>query len=219
MILGTVQIPSPTQVRLVSNIVLETGEIDEPYGTGGDLDDILSLEKDLAIRTAEALGYQLTDNEIQRIRQNVPQNLAAFLAFSRGLMAEDIGDFEAAASHYSDAIRADPTYRDAQRRLRESVGAGVLSGTSERDVTSLPTEVDQALGEVAGSETTAEGLGTAGILSSTLASSIIDVASHQAERATEHVGSSTPSEVVVEPPAVPPALTAYIRITITIPRF
>lgn len=219
MVLGTIQIPSPSEVRMASNIVLETGEIAEPYGTGGALEDLLELEKDMAVRTAEALGYQLTDAEIQRIRQNVPSSLSAFLAFSRGLMAEDLGNFEAAAAHYAEAVRADPAYQEAQQRLKEAVGAEVVSGTTEGEVTSLPTEVDQALGELTGSEAQGEGLGSAGILASTLASSIIDVASQQAERATFSVGSMIPTEVVVEPPALPPALTAYIRITITIPRF
>ena len=215
MVLGTVSIPSEENMRIGSNIVLNTGELVEPYSTTGNLRDLLDIEKDLAIRTAEALGYELTLSEIQEIRQNVPGNLTAFLSFSRGLMAEDIGDFETAAAHYAEAIRADPGYGEAQERLRGAVGADVVSGAGGGEATSVGSQVDQNLAEATGQEDSSL---TGNVLASTLRSSIFDVASHQAERATAHVGTTRITEVVIDEPLITPVFRAFILITIVIPR-
>ena len=218
MILGTVSIPSEQDMRLSSNIVLGAGEIEEPFSTSGNLQNLLNLEKELALRTAEGLGYELSESEVQRIRENVPGNLAAFLSFSRGLMAEDMGDFEAAAAHFAEAVRADPEYQEAQQRLRGAVGAEVVSAAGGGEVISVASQVDQSLGEATGTRQDVTGGPSADILATTLDSSIIDVASHQAERATEHVGSNTTTEVVIDQPPLPPLLRAFILITIVIPR-
>jgi hypothetical protein len=215
MVLGTVSIPSEESMRIGSNIVLGTGEIVEPYSTTGNLEDLLEIEKDLAIRTAEALGYQLTQSEIQEIRQNVPGSLTAFLSFSRGLMAEDIGDFEAAVAHYAEALRVDPGYGEAQRRLRGAVGADVVSEAGGGDATSVGSQVDQNLAEATGQDDSSL---TGDVLASTLDSSILDVASHQAERATEHAGSNDVTEVVVDDPPPDPVFRAFIYIMIQIRR-
>jgi len=214
MILGTVEIPSEQEARLTSNIVRETGEYAEPFSAQGDYRDLLNLEKEMAIRTAEALGYQLTQAEVQRIRRNVPGNLLAFLAFSRGLMAEDRGDFAAAADHYREAVEADPNYREAQQRMRSSVGAEAVSEAGPGEVTSSSSEVDQVLGLSPAGQTE-----TTGVLTQVLENSIVDVASHQAERATENVGTSSPIEVVGDDSGGTPPLKALIVIIITIPRF
>jgi hypothetical protein len=218
MVLGTVSIPSEQAMRISSNIVLEGGEIVEPFLSTGALGELLDFEKELAIRTAEGLGYQLTEAEIQRIRQNVPGNLTAFLSFSRGLMAEDIGDFDAAAAYYAEAVQADPGYQEAQQRLRGAVGADVLTGSGAGDVTSVGSQVDQDLGEVTGPSQEEGGFASGDIMASALESSIIDVASHQAERATVHVGSTRTTEVVIDQPPTPPVIRAFILITIVIPR-
>ena len=41
------------------------------------------MEKELALQVAAGLGYQLTEAERQRILENQPGSLAAFLAFSQ----------------------------------------------------------------------------------------------------------------------------------------
>jgi hypothetical protein len=212
MVLGTVSIPSEREALLSSNIVLETGEIEEPFTDRGDFRDILNLEKELAIRTAEGLGYQLTEGEMQRIRQNVPGNLIAFLSFSRGLMAEDTGDFGAAAAHYVEAIRADPGFQGAQQRFEGAVGAEVISEAGGGDVTTVASKVDQRVAEYLGSDGPEA-------LSSALRSSVFDVALHQAERPTLGKGSDIPIEPHPDTGIIPPLpLRAFILIMIVIPR-
>jgi hypothetical protein len=127
LVLGTVSIPPSLDARLGGNVVLEGGEVVEPALTEGELTQLLELQKDYSARVAEALGYGLTEEERRRMEENRPANLRALLAFSRGLMAEDAGDFAGAAAHFQDALSADPQYGDAQQRFRSAVGADVVS--------------------------------------------------------------------------------------------
>ena len=72
MILGTVSVPTGEAARLGGSIVLETGEVAEPLAMEGALEDILSLEKELAINIAESLGYQLVKRSASGFLRTVP---------------------------------------------------------------------------------------------------------------------------------------------------
>lgn len=211
MILGTVSVPPDASARLGGSIVLETGELVEPFSSEGELESILSMEKDFALQIAESLGYQLSEAERQRILENQPGSLAAFLAFSRGLLAEGMGDYEAAAVFYREAVSADSDYGEAQVKLRGATG--VEMGLAQiAGLTFLP---EGTLGAAAGFEPAA----MFDPLANTLASSIMDMASHQPERATIDAGSiSTIVDVLLEDSLVLPLLEAVITIIITIPR-
>jgi tetratricopeptide (TPR) repeat protein len=205
MVLGTVSVPSDTQARLGGNIVLETGEIAEPLATQGALGDLLSLEKDLALQVAAGLGYQVTEAERQRILENQPSSLAAFLAFSKGLLAESQGDFQGAAGFYGEAAGLDPQYGEAETKLRET--AGVELGQARiAELTFVPVPEPTVMGEL-------------GPMANTLTSSILDIASHQPERATIGAGSGTSIvDLLPEDAEIFPLLGAVITITITIRR-
>jgi tetratricopeptide (TPR) repeat protein len=205
MILGTVSVPSGADTRLGGNVVLETGELTEAPATEGTLEDILSMEKEFALRIAESLGYQLSEAERQRILENQPASLAAFLAFSRGLFAEGLGDYEAAAAFYGEALRADPQYGDAQVRLRGAAGVGM--GQAQIAGLTFPTELIPRA--IVGFDP----------MVNILASSIMDIASHQSERATLAAGSiGTIVDVLMEGNEILPLLEAIITIIIPISR-
>jgi tetratricopeptide (TPR) repeat protein len=210
MVLGTVSLPSDQELRMGGNIVLETGELVEPLTAEGGLNDLLSLEKAYALQTAENLGYVLSNAERQRILENRPASLAAFLAFADGLFAEEQGDFEAAVSHYREAVRADPQYGEAQDRLRGSAGAEALSVASLGEIPTIPISVDQSLGLSPATN----------LMASVLGASILDIASHQSERATIDAGTAnTVIDLLPEDLDILPALEAIIIIIIiTIPR-
>jgi tetratricopeptide (TPR) repeat protein len=208
MVLGTVSIPSEDYLRMGGNIVLETGELVEPLEAEGSLNRLLSLEKTLAIQTAENLGYVLSEAERQRILENRPESLAAFLAFANGLLAEERGDFQAAAAHFREAAQADPQYQQAQERLRGSVAAEALARASYGEMPAIPVSVDQSLGL----------LPVPDVMASVLGSSILDIASHQPERATIDAGTAnTVIDLLPEDVDILPALEAIIIIMITIP--
>jgi tetratricopeptide (TPR) repeat protein len=209
MVMGTVSIPSEQDLRLGGNIVLDNGELIEALTAEGDLDALLSLEKEYALRIAESLGYSLSEAERQRILENRPGSLAAFLAFSRGLFSEDLGDFEAASGYYRDAVRLDPQYGEARERLSGSVGAEAVVLAGPGELTSLVSMVDQSLATLPGPN----------LLAGVLGSAVMDIASHQSERATIDAGTAnTVIDLLPEINNILRSLEAIILITITIPR-
>jgi tetratricopeptide (TPR) repeat protein len=221
LVLGTVSIPPSLDARLGGNVVLEGGQVVEPALTEGELTQLLDLQKEYSAKVAEALGYGLTEAERLRMEENRPANLRALLAFSRGLMAEDAGDFAGAAAHFRDALSADPQYGDAQQRFRSAVGADVVSRATLGEVIQVASRVDQALGLVPEPSVPSQlsPPPVAGLLQSTLGGAVFDVASHQSERTLLDAGSATPSGSVTpsENQVVPP-LEVILTIIITIPR-
>jgi hypothetical protein len=82
-------------------------------GASDVLNRLFDLEKQLVLSIFTNLGIQLTPAERSAIEQRPTQNLQAFLAFSRGLEAEDRGDFAGARDAYGEAAGLDPSFRAA----------------------------------------------------------------------------------------------------------
>ena len=99
-------------------------------GASDVLDRLFDLEKQLVLSIFANLGIQLTPAELSAIEQRPTQNLQAFLAFSRGLEAEDRGDFAGARDAYGEAAGLDPSFRAAAQ------GA---SAASDLSIASLQT--------------------------------------------------------------------------------
>jgi len=99
-------------------------------GAADVLDRLFDLEKQLVLSIFGNLGIQLTPAEQSAINQRPTQNLQAFLSYSRGLEAEDRGDFAGARDAYAEAARLDPTFRAAAQ------GA---SAASDLSIASLQT--------------------------------------------------------------------------------
>jgi TolB-like protein len=94
-----------------------TGEIRSAVSASSTLDDILAAEKELAFRIFDQLGVNLTPAERALVEQRATQNLAALLAYSRGVRYEVEGRFDAAAREYQTALRLDPSFARAGARL------------------------------------------------------------------------------------------------------
>ena len=152
--------------RLVQGSILQQGPqlrvdaavIDVPTtrltGSTNDdraLDELLTLEKNIALGLFQQLGVTLTTAERNAIEQRPTRSLAAFLAYSRGLLLEDEGQFERAESFYRDAVRLDPGFGAAQAKSTEtrnliagsqlnagSIEAG-LAGTAEGRIVDAAT--------------------------------------------------------------------------------
>jgi TolB-like protein len=99
-------------------------------GASDVLSRLFDLEKQLVLSIFANLGIQLTPAELSAIEQRPTQNLQAFLAFSRGLEAEDRGDFAGARDAYGEAAGLDPSFRAAAQ------GA---SAASDLSIASLQT--------------------------------------------------------------------------------
>lgn len=83
------------------------------------LDQLFTLEKNIALGLFQQMGVTLTTDERNAIEQRPTRSLAAFLAYSRGLLLEDEGQFERAETFYRDAVRLDPSFGAARQRGQE----------------------------------------------------------------------------------------------------
>jgi TolB-like protein len=101
--------------------------------SGADqLNRFFDLEKQIAFSIFNALGVQLAPAEQDAVNQRPTQNMQAFLAYSRGLMAQDSGNFAAAQADFNDAVNLDPSFRAAGQ---SAAGASELSAASQQTVT------------------------------------------------------------------------------------
>lgn len=86
-----------------------------------NLQNLFEMEKDLVFRTIrDVLGIELTPAEEQAIRDNRAENILAFLAYGRGLMAQDRGDYAAAAQQFQQAQDLDPSFEMAAEATSEA---------------------------------------------------------------------------------------------------
>jgi TolB-like protein len=94
-----------------------TGEVRQAVSARAPLDAILDAEKELVFRLFRELGVTLTPAEQAAVEQRPTKNLAALLAYSRGVRLEVHGDQGAAAREYQAAVRLDPGFAQAGARL------------------------------------------------------------------------------------------------------
>lgn len=132
MIQGVAHIPSEHgEVRLQASVVAGDGTVLPGAAVGGAFRDLLRLEKELVLELGAQLGVELTAAERQRILDEGPKDLAAFLAYSQGLEALDGGDFGAAAGHFGDAVRRDPAFRAAADARDAAEAIPVVRGAEQ----------------------------------------------------------------------------------------
>jgi TolB-like protein len=130
------------QLRVDAALVdVSTAAVEPPAQGTSPLDQLFDLEKQIAFTVFAHLGIQLSPAEREAINQRPTQNLQAFLAYSRGLMDEDRGDFTAAQANFSQAATLDPNFRAASQSATE---ASDLSTASGQDVGQVETAVSEA---------------------------------------------------------------------------
>ncbi|MEX0691399.1 MAG: CsgG/HfaB family protein [Gemmatimonadales bacterium] len=209
MVQGLTQIPDENNVRLEASVVLSTGVVTAPEAVTGRLRDLLQMEKDIVVALAGRLGYQLSQAERTAILENGTQNLAAFLAYSRGLEAEDLGDFSAAAMHFGQASRQDPGFQAAR--------------TSHQAAQAAPAAQQASAGQVVQMAQQAPEPPPAADEGGALGSGVTDLAPTQSEQTaavTSNVTTQASSTSASQPP--PPGtptttVTGTIRIIFRLP--
>ncbi len=138
MVQGAATIPPQGEMRLEASVVQSSGEVSAPGAATGRFRDLLRMEKTLIVDLSARLGYQLSEAERRRVLENGTQNLAAFLAYSRGLIAEDAGDFQRAAAYFSEAVRADPGFQAAKEQYQASAVASEVQQASPTAAVAAP---------------------------------------------------------------------------------
>ncbi|MFH0922173.1 MAG: CsgG/HfaB family protein [Fibrobacterota bacterium] len=80
----------------------------------GAMKDLFKIEKDLVFAILKEMGIVLTEAERKKVEIVATENVLAFLAYSKGLDAQDRGDFSAAQAYYTEAVKLDPAYSQAR---------------------------------------------------------------------------------------------------------
>ncbi len=203
MVQGLAAIPPKGDVRLEATVVRLDGQVLAPQVATGGFRDLLQLEKEIVVGIADELGYTLSEAERREILENGTQNLAAFLAYSSGLLEEDLGNYAAAAGYYAAAVRADPSFGEARNRHEASAATPAVQQATAGDVT-----------QVAGTTVTSPELVPLP-LADAMASTMGDIAATQAEQ--NQAGSNTQQTVqqaTTTTAALPPPTITHIGRTI-----
>ncbi len=222
LVQGLAAIPPTGDMRLEAGVVQSTGEVLDPAGATGRFEDLMQLEKAIVLILARRLGYQLSEAERQLILENGTQNLAAFLAYSRGLLEEDRGNYEAAAGHYAAAAQADPNFRAARERHQATTAAPmaqqfsasqlpVLAALTVDDPTGVGDAAEEALGPTSTTSAVATGFGDLG---STFAEQTAPAGAEQTTQQISNTPISQPPPTAVQ---FSGGIVGTIRIIIRIP--
>ena len=129
---------------------------------------MFDAEKRIVFGVFDDLGITLTPAERAAIDQRPTRSIAAFLAYSGGLSAEDSGRFDLAARLYREAARLDPGFAAAQagasRAEATSAGQAVTPATIQSSLAGTAEGATVAAarnGEVTDASTLASTLGAA----------------------------------------------------------
>jgi tetratricopeptide (TPR) repeat protein len=87
------------------------------------LDQLFSIEKAIVQQLFDSLGVTLTAAERKALELVPTRSFQAFLAYSRGLMLEDQGRYDAASRSFNEAARIDPGFFQAQQKTTQTAAA------------------------------------------------------------------------------------------------
>lgn len=103
------------QLKIDADVVNSSDTSVLASGSGTDrLQLFFSLEKNVVFQLLDRLHVPLTPAERRALTERPTADLQAFLAFSRGLEAEDRGDLAGAEAAYDAALKRDPNFRAAK---------------------------------------------------------------------------------------------------------
>lgn len=140
VIQGSFQDLSGERLRVDGSAVVTTsGTVAAAASADDQLRRLFDLEKAVVFGLLQRLGVPLTDAERERIVERPTANLQAFLAFSRGLDAEDRDAFAEAAREYAAAARLDPAFRQAGERAANTT---LMIRAEQLSLTGVATMLD-----------------------------------------------------------------------------
>lgn len=214
MVQGLATIPQRGTTRLEAAVVQSDGVVTAPARQDGGVKDLLKMEKQVVVEIARQLGYELSAAELQMILENGTQNLAAFLAYSRGLLAEDRGDYRSAAAFYAEAVQSDPNF-DVARDAYEAATVNVETSLG------IPAAITTLSSVEVAAPTTGIGPPLGGVLTTT----VTDIAATQSEvtaPSTTQVTTGAQTSASQPPATVtvlgtPVAATGAVRIIFRLP--
>jgi len=128
----------PGGVRIDAAMVRATDAQVAATGTGRDqLNLLFDVEKSVLFQLLTKMNVPLTPAESIAISERPTRDLQAFLLYSRGLEAQDRGDFQAASASFRAASQRDPTFQAAAQQAQSSDAAESAGGTSDNDLAAV----------------------------------------------------------------------------------
>jgi TolB-like protein len=123
------------QLRLDATVVRAADAQIAAAGSNADqVRALFDIEKAVVLELLDKLGIVLTPAERVAISERPTRDLAAFLLYSRGLEADDRGDFAVAARAFRQATRLDPGFRAAAEHAATSQAAAATVGVPARNL-------------------------------------------------------------------------------------
>ncbi len=167
----------------------------------GSINDLFILQKQVVFAFLEENGFQLTQEEKEKIAYIPTQNLDAFLAYSKGLLQEDAGNYQQAEGFFNQASQLDPHFQDAGNKLQSTQSLGKSGGTKENLVTTLRKTLPVVKNEMINlAASRRESLG-----SNITANFVQGVDSRSpAQEGSEKAGQTSPLPEPLPPPPPPP---------------
>lgn len=125
-------------VRIDASVVRASDAAVAATGSGRDpLDQLFDLEKSVVFQLIDRMGIPLTPAESIAISERPTRDLQAFLLYSRGLEAQDRGEFRTAAAAFRAAVRLDPGFQAAAQQAQTSEAAQAASGVPENSFAAI----------------------------------------------------------------------------------
>lgn len=129
LVLGEVG-QEPARLRVHARVAdVATTEVRGSISVGATIDDILAAEKELVLALFDQLGVDLTPAERAAVEQRPTRNLAALLAYSRGVRHEVYGRYDLAVEEFGRALDLDPSFDQADVRRRDAGAIGGVEAT------------------------------------------------------------------------------------------
>ena len=123
--------PGGAAIRLNARVIdVISGTVQELVSAEAPMARAVDAERSLALLLFERLGVTLTPAQRLAVEQRPATQLAAVVAFGRGVQAEAHGDAAAAASAFAEASRLDASFVASQSRTMASGSSGSSSSPS-----------------------------------------------------------------------------------------
>jgi len=116
------------RLRLDATVIAAaTSEVRATGSASDRLEQLFVMEKALLFDLLDRMAVSLTPAERRALSERPTADIQSFLAFSRGLEAEDRGDFSGAAVFFQQAVTRDPAFNAAKARAARSVKIGAAT--------------------------------------------------------------------------------------------
>ena len=120
-------------------------------GSGSDqLRALFDIEKQVVLQLLDRMGITLTPAERAAISERPTRDIQAFLLYSRGLEAQDRGDYRTASQSFQAAAQHDPGFGAAQQQAQQSQSADIATAAPPSEVASAVAPLETPPGPPAG---------------------------------------------------------------------